>query len=112
MKLAIIGGRDFNDTLLFLTTVQEFPNIEVVVSGGARGVDKLGELWANSQNIPTEIYYPDWDQYGKAAGFIRNKLIVENSDAVLAFWDGSSKGTKSSIDLAKKYNKKLTVVHY
>ena len=58
------------------------------------------------------IFRPDWDRYGKAAGIIRNKDIVENSNMVIAFWDGKSKGTASSIELAKKMDKNLKIVYF
>lgn len=113
IKLAIIGGRDFNDEQLFYDTLTKFQlKISTVVSGGAKGADMMGELWAISCGIPTEIYLPNWTLHGKAAGFIRNKLIIDASDAVIAFWDGESRGTKSSIDIAKKLNKPIMVVHY
>jgi hypothetical protein len=56
-----------------------------------------------------EVFYPDWDKYGKKAGPLRNELIIQSADLVLAFWDGTSRGTKSSIDFALKYKKELRV---
>ena len=109
MKLAVIGSRTFSDYTLLLEKVKEL-NPSVIVSGGAIGADKLGERAALELNIPTEIYLPDWEKHGKAVGFIRNKDIVKNSDVVLAFWDGQSKGTKNSIDIAHKLNKKCILV--
>jgi tyrosyl-tRNA synthetase len=62
----------------------------------------LGEKYAKMKNIPIKIYKPDWEKYGKAAGVIRNEDIINYSDRVIAFWDGKSKGTKNSIDHARK----------
>jgi hypothetical protein len=113
MKIAIIGGRDFTNKQLFLHCMTPLiPKITTVVSGGARGADKMGEEWAIANNIPTEIYYPDWDKYGKRAGFVRNQLIVEAADCVIAFWDNKSAGTKSSIEIAKKLNKPCMIINY
>jgi len=103
MRIGIIGSRGFNDYELVKTVMNEYEGVEVVVSGGARGADMLGERWANENGIKTLIFKPDWDKYGKSAGFIRNKDIVRNSDLIIAFWDGQSKGTKSSIDLCENY---------
>ena len=95
MKLAIIGSRSFNDShLLTKTLLHYIPKITMVVSGGAKGADILGEWWAKENNIETQIFYPDWDTHGKKAGFIRNQDIIKNCDACIAFWDGISKGTQ------------------
>lgn len=72
----------------------------VVLSGGARGADNYGELWASSKSIPVERYPAEWDKHGKAAGFIRNAEMVSKSEAVVAVWDGLSRGTAHSIKLA------------
>jgi hypothetical protein len=111
--IAIIGGRDFNNKQWLHHWMNHLlPVTSKVVSGGAKGADKMGEEWAITNNIPTEIFYPDWDKYGKRAGFIRNQLIIEASDCVVAFWDGKSAGTKSSIEIARKLNKPCMVIPY
>jgi hypothetical protein len=118
MKIGIIGSRNFNDNELleevmldYLNREDEF-NCELVVSGGAIGADRLGEQWAKNNNIPTLIFKPEWEKYGKSAGFIRNEDIVKNSDFVVVFWDGVSNGSKHSIDLAIKYNVPVRIVNY
>jgi hypothetical protein len=58
------------------------------------------------------VFKPDWNKYGKSAGFVRNKLIIENADIVFAFWDGESKGTLISINIAKELNKKLYICNF
>lgn len=113
MKAAIIGSRSFNNYDLVLETLLEYENIiTLIVSGGAKGADTLGERWAKEKNKEVLIFYPEWDKYGKSAGFRRNKDIIENSDIVFAFWDGVSKGTKSSIDLSNKLNKELKIIKW
>jgi len=84
----------------------------VMVSGGAQGADKLGEKYAHARGMKTVIHKPDWKKYGRAAGMIRNKDIIHDADKVFAFWDGVSKGTKNSIDLAKKEKKSIDVLGY
>jgi len=113
MRVAIIGSRNFND----YNKLKEILNslnlkIDLIISGGAKGADTLGEKYAHENNIPIKIFYPNWDLYGKKAGFIRNELIVKNSDIIIAFWDGKSKGTNHSINLAKKYNKSLIIYNF
>jgi hypothetical protein len=72
-----------------------------VVSGTARGVDQLGEQWAEDRHLLVHRYPADWDRYGKRAGYVRNKEMAENADALVAVWDGISRGTKHMIDLAR-----------
>lgn len=72
-----------------------------IISGGARGVDTFGVEWGVDSNIAEPvIFLPDWERFGKRAGYIRNNDIVETSDIIIAFWDGKSKGTAHSIKLA------------
>lgn len=82
-----------------------------LVSGGARGVDTwAAEIWEGELGLYITTIRPDWDRYGKSAGFRRNVEIVEQADAVVAFWDGESKGTLHSINLALNMRKDLEVV--
>jgi len=113
IKIGVIGSRSFNNYELTKRTLDEYlDKVWVIVSGGASGADSLGEKWANENNIKTCIYKPDWDIYGKKAGFIRNKDIVDDSDIVIAFWDGLSRGTEHSINLARKMNKEVRIVYF
>ena len=112
MKVGIVGSRGFTDYQMVCDEMSLIDNVDVIVSGGARGADSLGEKWAKENNKETLIFKPDWNKFGKRAGFIRNEDIIKNSDYVIAFWDGMSKGTKSSIDLCKKFGIKLKIVKY
>lgn len=124
-KVAVVGSRTFNDYELLEKTLTDYLFINtsneefyyncyntIIVSGGARGADKLAERFAEEKGLDTEIHLPNWDLYGKSAGFIRNRKIIENSHIVFAFWDGKSKGTKHSIDLAKTMNKEIHIIRY
>lgn len=111
MRLAIIGSRSFSDyELLKENVLKSFPNVLLIVSGGAKGADKLGEKLADELGLKTEIYLPNWARYGKGAGLVRNELIIKNSEGVIAFWDGLSKGTKKSIEISRNLKKKIVVV--
>lgn len=115
MKLAIIGSRDFNDFEMALAAFQQhFPNgdIDEIVSGGARGADAIGKAIAGHLGLKYTEFLPDWKTYGKVAGFMRNGLIIGHADVVLAFWDGKSRGTKDSLDIAKKQGKKSVIVKF
>ena len=112
MKIIIAGLRNFTDYNLLKTTINNLldkSNITIteVVSGGANGVDKLGEQYATEYNIPIRRFNADWNKYGNAAGPIRNKQMAEYADRLIAFWDNKSRGTGSMIKLAK--NNKLKV---
>lgn len=113
MKLAIIGSRTFTDYEYLkervLSMIESVDEIECIISGGAKGVDTLAEIFAKEFNIKTEIYLPQWDVYGKAAGMIRNKTIIDSATKVIAFWDNKSKGTKNGIELAMKRENLLKV---
>jgi len=115
MKLAIVGSRTFNDYDLFEYWIGYFDGdlIEELVSGGAKGADSLAEKYAKLYwGCPIRIFQPDWNKFGKQAGFIRNQQIVDNCDVVLAFWDGKSRGTKDTIDKARKAKKPTLIVYF
>ena len=115
MKLAVVGSRTFNDYDLLknkLIQINERVPITLIISGGAHGADKLAEKWAAENKIETLIFLPDWKKYGKSAGFIRNKDIIQACDAVVAFWDGKSKGTKHMIQLAHKHGLQVRTFMY
>lgn len=114
MRVIIAGSRDIENYQIVLNAVEMAElesNITIteVVSGGARGVDKLGELIAKNNYIPVKVFRAEWDKYGKSAGYRRNVEMSEYADAVIAVWDGSSKGTRHMIDIMKKKNKVVYV---
>jgi len=111
MRIAIVGGRTFQDYDLMKLSIDCFPG-DVIVSGGAIGADSLGARYAKENRLELVEYLPDWTKYGRRAGFVRNELIIKDSDVVYAFWDSKSKGTESSINLAKKHKKILNVIPY
>lgn len=121
--LLIVGSRGFHDYETLKTVADKMlskqvseKNHIVIVSGGADGADKLAEKYAHEHNYQLYVFEADWDQ-GKFAGFKRNKKMHEyiakqQKRGVLAFWDGKSKGTAHSFELAKKYANPLKVYNY
>lgn len=106
MRIAVIGSRN----IINLELKNFLPkNITLLITGGAKGIDTLAENYSDKNKIPKLIFLPDYDKYGKSAPLIRNKLIVENADEVIAIWDGVSRGTKFSIDYAKLIGKPVKV---
>ena len=84
----------------------------VIISGTARGVDRLGEQYARERGYEIRQYPADWKKYGKSAGYIRNSLMADNADALIAFWDGQSRGTKNMIETSKKKGLTVKIIHY
>ena len=113
-KIIVAGGRDFNNYSLLERTLDSVlirDQLEIV-SGTARRADRLGEKYAEEHNIPVKRFPADWDKHGKSAGYKRNEEMAEYGDALVAFWNGQSRGTKHMIELAKKYNLKIRVIHF
>ena len=115
MKVIIAGGRNFND-YEFLSRVCDIvlsrQTAVEVVSGTANGADTLGEKYAYDNGLLIKKFPADWDKYGKSAGYRRNSQMADYADALIAFWDGASKGTKHMIDLARRGNLKVKVVYF
>ena len=110
MKTIVAGSRagpKYSDLIEAIKNCGWLPT--AIVSGTAKGADELGERWALENNVAVEKYPPDWEKYGKAAGPIRNKLMAENAEALIALWDGKSRGTQSMIVNAKRVGLRIYV---
>lgn len=107
MKVAVIGSRGITDIRL-----EDYLPAETdeIVSGGAKGVDTVARIYAEENGICLTEFLPDYARYKRGAPLKRNEQIIEYADLILAFWDGSSKGTKFVIDKAEKLGKKITVI--
>lgn len=100
MRLAIVGSRDFRSLELVADFISKLKATTKVVSGGARGVDREAVRLAKLRGLQTEEFLANWGSYGKSAGFRRNEEMISTAQGVVAFWDGSSRGTRNAIDLA------------
>lgn len=115
MRVIIAGSRTlgFNEVRqAMVNAITEGLKPTLIVSGTANGVDRAGELWAFKAGLPVIKYPADWDNLGKRAGYVRNKIMSENADALVAVWDGRSKGTDHMIRLAKNKNLQVYVYTY
>ncbi len=116
MKVIIAGSRGFNDYEVlrkFCDYVIGEPNEEVeIVSGTAKGADKLGERYALEKGYKLKEFPPNWSEHGKSAGYQRNTVMASYSDLLIAFHDGESKGTQHMIDLANKKEINVAVYKY
>ena len=106
MRVAVIGSRGLqvNDLGKYLPD-----EVTEIISGGARGVDTSAREYATEHGLKLTEYLPEYNKYGRSAPLKRNITIIENADLVLAFWDGSSRGTKFVIDNCKKRNIPLKI---
>jgi hypothetical protein len=113
-RVIIAGGREFNNYELLCNKCDYYLknlNDVTIISGTARGVDKLGERYARERGYSLVRYPADWN-LGKQAGHLRNKQMAENADYLIIFWDGVSKGSKNMIENAKNKNLKTKIVYY
>jgi len=115
MKLIIAGGRKFNDYDMVCRVcdyyLQNQTEIEIV-SGVAKGADLLGERYAEERGYKITRFPANWNLHKRSAGFIRNTEMAEYGDALIAFWNGKSKGTEHMIKTAKKHKLKVRVKYY
>lgn len=114
LKVIIAGSRNFNDyqklkeTLDLLLEKYKDQEIEIV-SGTAKGADKLGEKYAEEKGFKVKKFPANWDEFGKKAGFLRNEDMAKYASHAVIFWDGVSKGSKHMISLCEKYKLKFRV---
>ena len=106
-KVIIAGSRTFRDyeklKKVCDRVLDKLDKVEIV-SGAARGADRMGEAYALTKRYDIKLFPADWDTHGKSAGYRRNVEMAKYADMLIVFWDGSSRGTKHMIDIAKKEN--------
>ncbi len=107
MKLLVAGSRSIEEYDL----EKHIPDgVSLIITGGARGIDSAAERYADKKHLSKLVLRPNYKLYGRFAPLKRNEQMIELCDAVLIVWDGSSKGTKYTIDYAKKMGKKLILI--
>lgn len=107
MKIMIAGSR----SILRFDLEKYIPeDTELIISGGAKGVDTLAEQYADRRGISKLILRPDYRRYGRAAPLIRNKKMVDLADRIIIIWDGSSRGTRQTIEYAESISKSITLI--
>lgn len=114
MRVLVCGSTYFTD---YSKLCQELearvkPEWKTIIHGNARGADKLSGLWAKAHNFELDVYPADWNKYGKAAGPIRNKQMLDEGkpDLVIAFRFKNSRGTQNMIDQATKAGVKVEII--
>ena len=107
MKLLIVGSRGIDD---FDLSAFVPPETDLIISGGANGIDTVAEEYADKHRISKLILRPKYELYGRGAPLKRNEEMVELADAVLVIWDGKSRGARYTAEYAKKKKKVVTVI--
>jgi hypothetical protein len=111
MRVIVAGSRNISNYEIVRHAIEDSDfDITEIVSGTAKGVDRLGEHYARLWNIPIKQFPADWDKYGKKAGIIRNHQMGRYADALIAVWDGKSKGTFDMIQFMSKLHKPVYLV--
>lgn len=113
MRVLVCGSRGWESVWQVRMVYAELDKLKPteIISGGARGADRVAEVWAKTNSVPITVITPNWEKYGRRAGILRNNQMLDTKpDLVLAFWDGLSKGTKHTIDEALRRNMKVEVI--
>lgn len=117
-RVIIAGGRRFENYNLLATkcdgilSQKRMTHTIVIISGTAKGADTLGEHYARERGYTLRQFPADWDQFGKSAGYRRNCQMADNADALIAFWDGQSAGTRHMIEIARERNLAVRIINY
>lgn len=117
-RVIIAGSRNFHDDQLMWAMMDKFlaekkiTHEIIVLSGCARGTDSLGEYYATSRHYKIKRYPAKWEKHGRFAGFIRNREMAADADALVAFWDGESRGTEHMISIAHEKGLHVRVVQF
>lgn len=115
MRLGIVGSRNpgvsYQDWEKLILEKIDPSKVEMVISGGAKGVDTFAKIFAARQRIPYREYAPQYSVYGKYATLKRNTQIVTEASTVVAFPTSESRGTLHSMREAKRLGRKLIVIN-
>lgn len=120
--LIIAGSRTYDDYFELQGILDKMlKNQEdvIIITGGAKGADTLGNLYAIERGYDHKVIRADWETYGKRAGMLRNeemhKVLSEmdvDGKGCICFWDGQSKGTQDNFDRAIRYGEQLKIYNY
>jgi hypothetical protein len=113
MKLIVAGSRSINDWGLVFRELDRYTvnkDVDMIVSGGAKGVDRAAILWANTHGIPFKIYLPNYNMYGKIAPLTRNEKMASYGNELLCIWDGKSRGSIHMVECMRRIDKPFTLI--
>ena len=112
MKCIIAGSRHLEISMNQLMDIIEHAGLPIteVVSGNSGNIDVLGEKWGLAMRLPVTQFNAAWQAYGKSAGPRRNRQMAAYAEALIAIWDGKSKGTLNMIKEANKRQLRVYVI--
>ncbi|MBQ9721533.1 MAG: DUF2493 domain-containing protein [Oscillospiraceae bacterium] len=111
----IAGSRGFDDYAMLVRHCDYLFSVckpNAIISGTARGADTLGERYAKERGIPVQRFPAQWDKYGKRAGYLRNQEMLDHADALIAAWDGKSRGTAHMIEIARQKGIPVRIIKF
>ena len=114
-RVIVAGSRSFEDYKLLkekLNNIFAKRRPTSIVCGEAKGADKLGRKYAEENKITIDSYPANWNKHGKQAGYIRNEVMADNAEALVAFWDGKSAGTRHMIDTARSKGLQVRIIYF
>src|SRR3954466_7019039 len=101
MRVLVCGSRGWGRGWQVRMVYAELDKLKPteIISGGARGADRVVEVWAKTNSVPITVFTPNWEKYGRRAGILRNNQLLDTTPAlVLDFWEGKGKGLKHKMD--------------
>lgn len=117
--VVVFGSRGFDDYSLMVKTLIKYfkendimPEQVTIIEGGAKGADNLAERFASRAGLKHKQFKPDWEQYGRSAGHVRNAEMAKEAQIGFAFWDGKSKGTESMKNKMLRLGREVHVTYY
>lgn len=113
MKIIVAGSRTYTNHQYVYTVLDSvIQRSDIVMQGGAQGVDQIAATWCRTHHVACREFKAEWEVYGKAAGTLRNAFMAHDSDALIAFWDGSSPGTGDMIRCMQRAGKPIFYARY
>ena len=110
MRVAIVGSRHFSDLSRVGEYVKSLPPRASIITGSASGVDASATKAAREKGIPVQVMPASFDEMADASkSAARNQRLVDSCDVLVAFWDGSSKGTRTTVERALDSGKEVHV---
>lgn len=116
-RVVIAGSRTILDRLMVCNHLDKILGAKIqthavtIISGCAKGPDTIGAEWAIVKELPVEYVRANWEKFGKQAGMLRNQIMNNGCDAVIAFHDGKSSGTANMIQIAKQSKRMIRIIN-
>lgn len=113
MKLVVSGSRSIKQPFVVVKALYDYTEgkrIDLIVCGGAKGVDRFAMYWAIINHIPFKVFYPNYGMYGKIAPLVRNEKMASYGHELLAIWDGKSRGTIHMVQCMQRVDKPVTLI--